>query len=232
MNNKKTHTHTHKTKVHLYRPAPTVVDLSFTAEGMVDNQHLRGYLKSLAQAYVKVYCSQNFKDFWGLREFYSTVSAINEALHRSNDGFLTPEILFKVVLRNFGGRPHDIQKVTNVFFEEVFRKVPPSTLFTLESRKKFSIQSLVRQNLRETSARHLMLLTKNNAALSLLFDHQTLKQEATEVIFGSDFPLDQSDLQICVNIQRIKSCMAEGRNVILVHCDSLYESLYDLLNQV
>jgi hypothetical protein len=36
---------------------------------------------------------------------------------------------------------------------------------------------------------------------------------------------------VCVNLQRIKFCMAEGITVVLVHCESLYESLYDLLNQ-
>jgi hypothetical protein len=36
---------------------------------------------------------------------------------------------------------------------------------------------------------------------------------------------------VCLNIQQIKLCMAEGITVVLVHCESLYESLYDLLNQ-
>lgn len=41
-----------------------------------------------------------------------------------------------------------------------------------------------------------MLLTKNNAALGLLFDHGLLSIDKTEVIFGSDFPDDQTDLQV------------------------------------
>ena len=32
-------------------------------------------------------------------------------------------------------------------------------------------------------------------------------------------------------LQRIKFCMAEGITVVLVHCEPLFESLYDLLNQ-
>jgi hypothetical protein len=75
------------------------------------------------------------------------------------------------------------------------------------------------------------VLTENNAALNMLFDFQILTHGKTEVIFGSKFALDQTDLQICLNIQKIKLCMAEGVNVILVNCESLYESLYDLLNQ-
>jgi hypothetical protein len=42
-------------KVHLYRPAPTVDDLSLTAEGMVKSANLKGYLQALARAYNSVY---------------------------------------------------------------------------------------------------------------------------------------------------------------------------------
>jgi hypothetical protein len=38
-------------------------------------------------------------------------------------------------------------------------------------------------------------------------------------------------LHIFMNIQSIKSCMAKGRTVVLIHSENLYESLYDLLNQ-
>jgi hypothetical protein len=70
-----------------------------------------------------------------------------------------------------------------------------------------------------------MLLTKNNAALGLLFDQGTLCMNKTEVIFGSDFALDQTDVQVCISIQRVKLCMAEGITVVLVNCERLYESL-------
>ena len=39
-------------------------------------------------------------------------------------------------------------------------------------------------------------------------------------------------VQICRNINRIKVCMETGRTVILLNLESLYESLYDALNQV
>lgn len=34
-----------------------------------------------------------------------------------------------------------------------------------------------------------------------------------------------------VDIQTVKACMARGGRLVLVHCERLYESLYDLLNQ-
>lgn len=72
--------------VHLYRPAPTVEDLSLTAEGMVRSANLKGYLHALARAYNEVYTSQQHPDFWGLREFYSTIRAINQMLLREQEG--------------------------------------------------------------------------------------------------------------------------------------------------
>ncbi|CAE7768431.1 Rnf213, partial [Symbiodinium microadriaticum] len=71
--------------VHLYRPAPTVDDLSLTAEGMVRSANLKGYLHELARAYNYIYLHQAHADFWGLREFYSTVRAINNALAKKKE---------------------------------------------------------------------------------------------------------------------------------------------------
>lgn len=39
-------------------------------------------------------------------------------------------------------------------------------------------------------------------------------------------------LQVCRNINQIKICMETGRMVVLLNLHNLYESLYDLLNQV
>ena len=38
--------------------------------------------------------------------------------------------------------------------------------------------------------------------------------------------------QVCRDISQIKICMETGRIVILLNLENLYESLYDLLNQV
>lgn len=59
--------------VHLFRPAPTLADLSATAEGMVQNPNLKGYLFALSRSYGAVSERQECADFWGLREFYSIV---------------------------------------------------------------------------------------------------------------------------------------------------------------
>jgi hypothetical protein len=73
--------------VHLFRPAPTVEDLALTAEGMVKSANLKGYLGALAKAYSAVYHAQSHADFWGLREYYSTVRAINAAINQPSTTF-------------------------------------------------------------------------------------------------------------------------------------------------
>merc|ERR550514_408467 len=76
-----------------------------------------------------------------------------------------------------------------------------------------------------------MLLTKNNAALRLLFESGLVNHDRAEVLFGSTFPNDQSDVFVATNLQKIKGVMQMPISLVMVHCDSLYESLYDLLNQ-
>eukprot|EP00468_Gymnochlora_sp_CCMP2014_P001514 CAMPEP_0167741726 /NCGR_PEP_ID=MMETSP0110_2-20121227/1016_1 /TAXON_ID=629695 /ORGANISM="Gymnochlora sp., Strain CCMP2014" /LENGTH=5340 /DNA_ID=CAMNT_0007625809 /DNA_START=69 /DNA_END=16091 /DNA_ORIENTATION=- len=209
--------------VHLYRPAPTVGDLSKTAEGMVNNAQLSGFLRKIATSYSTVYQDQKQQDFWGLREFYSTVRHINRMLAADKKAKLDANVVMNAVQRNFGGKPNDMDKVLKVFYETMG--------ISRVGAEMADVVELIRQNISSREARHLMLLTKNNAALSLLFDYNLRKQENTEVIFGSDFPADKTDLQVCLNLQNVKRCMAEGRTVVLVYCEDLYESLYDLLNQ-
>ena len=67
------------------------------------------------------------------------------------------------------------------------------------------------------------------------------------VLFGSSFPKDSEFAQVCIaivstnsttfaqvcqNISEIRLCMETGRMVILLNLENLYESLYDVLNQV
>ena len=92
----------------------------------------------------------------------------------------------------------------------------------LEAREKFNERG-------SEESRYLLLLTKNNAALRIL--QMRPRSEEQEIIFGSSFPKDQEYSQICANINRIKICMETGKHVVLCNLDTLYESLYDVLNQ-
>ncbi|XP_004363423.1 hypothetical protein CAOG_03695 [Capsaspora owczarzaki ATCC 30864] len=108
-----------------------------------------------------------------------------------------------------------------------------------------NVLSLVQANLASTRAeqrrgggmmtlgdsRYLLLLTDNYSAFDILFSNGILNENETVVIFGSPFPNDDSQIQIYRNINRIKMCAETGRTVVLLNLESLYESLYDLLNQ-
>ena len=215
--------------VHLYRSPPTIDDLTLTAEGMISNSQLKMYLRSLAEAFHTVYKDQRRNDFWGLREFYSTVRVVNAELKlraaRGEPENLDADCLLKTVLRNFGGCTEQ-EMNDNIF--KFFSKVGMRS----EDATRYTITELIKQNLEETDARHLMLLTKNNSALRLLYDADIVSHDReTEVMFGSSFPDDQNDVMVATNLNKIRSVMTKPIQLVLVHCDALYESLYDLLNQ-
>eukprot|EP00929_Paragymnodinium_shiwhaense_P043162 TRINITY_DN22233_c0_g2_i1.p1 TRINITY_DN22233_c0_g2~~TRINITY_DN22233_c0_g2_i1.p1 ORF type:complete len:3205 (-),score=983.73 TRINITY_DN22233_c0_g2_i1:80-9475(-) len=215
--------------VMLYRPPPTVRDLQATAEGMAGGSaNLKGYLHSLAVAFEETYRTQQQRDFWGMREFYSTIRALKVELRKQaaegREAAMEPQMVMKAVLRNFGGRPtEETQAIVERFFENVGMSSQGVVQLTKEE--------LICQNQTESDARHAMLLTRNNAALRLLFETSLLKHESAEVMFGGTFPGDQSDVFVAMNLQRVKTFMQQPICLVMVHCDALYESLYDLLNQ-
>lgn len=100
----------------------------------------------------------------------------------------------------------------------------------LERLPRPDVVTLIKQNIASIQSRHLMVLTKNNAALSALFDLRILSHDRTEVIFGSDFPADKSDLQIFLNIQKVKNCMAQVGARTLAACAFTFTSSF-LLNR-
>ena len=63
---------------------------------------------------------------------------------------------------------------------------------------------LVRGNLSDRASRHIMLLTQNAAALQLLFDGGLLREQEVDVLFGSRFPDDVSELQLVQQVNRVK----------------------------
>ena len=94
-----------------------------------------------------------------------------------------------------------------------------------------SAKELLCSALQAENNRYLLILTKNNAALKVLQLGTVLNTGKFEILFGSSFKGDLEYSQICHNINRIKIFMETGVQVVLVNLESLYESLYDALNQ-
>uniref|UniRef100_A0A1I8FY75 ANK_REP_REGION domain-containing protein n=1 Tax=Macrostomum lignano TaxID=282301 RepID=A0A1I8FY75_9PLAT len=82
---------------------------------------------------------------------------------------------------------------------------------------------------RDPEERYLLLVTQNLAGFKALLRRPGGRQST--VIFGSSFPHDQLYTKVCRDINKIKLAMERGETVVLMNMDSLYESLYDVLNQ-
>ncbi|KAL9656881.1 hypothetical protein ABK040_004415 [Willaertia magna] len=216
----------------LYRSIPTAKDLKATAKGIIGRkQILKNYLNAIAESYLDIYTTQKIHLFFGLRDYYQCIKFLNRAM-TANGGDMEKfeETLLLTILRNFGGVQRDeTERILKIFSD----KTGIASLVSPRLLRRPTNKELIEMNLRDSSyARHLMLLTQNNAALSLLFDYNILAMSKTLILFGSDFPEEANDnFTLSLQLQKIKLAMAEGHTCVLVHCESLYESLYDLLNQ-
>ena len=90
----------------------------------------------------------------------------------------------KTVQRNFGGQP---EQEMNSCIEEFFERCELEE----DEGERSTTAGLIKQILAEPDARHLMLLTKDNAALRLLFESNLVDHGRADVMFGSTFPNDQ-----------------------------------------
>ena len=219
----------------LYRSIPTSKDLKNTAKGIigVKKLQLNSYLESIAQSYLDLFNSQKITSFFGLRDYYQCIAFLNRLVIKKmtyrNREMNFDEALLLSILRNFGGVPKDeTQRILKIFETKT-----GISLSSVVAMPRPTNKELIEMNLDDKSmARHLMLLTTNNAALPLLFDCSIVNLSDTLVLFGSDFPEENNDnFALSLQLQKIKLAMSDGKTVVLVHCESLYESLYDLLNQ-
>ncbi|XP_029417237.1 E3 ubiquitin-protein ligase RNF213 isoform X2 [Nannospalax galili] len=217
------------------RGSPSEKELIESAEGICSSDRLvqdriRGYFAPFAKAYETV-CQTQDKEFFGLRDYYSLIKMVFAKAKASNRE-PSPQDIAHAVLRNFSGKD-DIQAL------DIFTASLPEARYTEE----VSTVELIKQNINSgqqrasggeqdsAEARYLLVLTRNYVALQILQQKVFRKDQHPEIIFGSSFPQDQEYTQICKNINRVKICMETGKMVVLLNLQSLYESLYDALNQ-
>ncbi|PFX29705.1 E3 ubiquitin-protein ligase RNF213 [Stylophora pistillata] len=134
------------------------------------------------------------------------------------------------IRRNFGGLD-EIEPV------KIFKQFAlGGSHMMAQNEDLLSAVNLIKASLKDQKnskgeSRYLLVLTENYAALPIVLKELRRTGEEPVVIFGSSFPKDQEYTQVCRDINRIKVCMETGRTVILLNLESLYESLYDALNQ-
>ncbi|XP_033124618.1 uncharacterized protein LOC117122951 [Anneissia japonica] len=218
--------------IHLSRPEPTIDDLENTAKSIRDDSAKKksrsivhhtvseDKLRKLAEAYSDYQVDQMYTNFHGLRDYYSLVKYIaiqsSEQLHGDPGS-----IIEQGILRNFGGLKHEMSHIINNFMEKINilqqHSLQPGTM------------DLIKENMDDAHARHLMLITSGDSALNIL--EQTLKDRDHVTIFGSRFENDISEEYSYTTLSEIILCMERGVTLVLRDLENIYGSLYDMLNQ-
>ncbi|KAK1806297.1 hypothetical protein P4O66_000172 [Electrophorus voltai] len=208
------------------RTSPETGELRNTACDICssDNEHIKTEIEFLIPMLTKFYLNvlhNQPTEFFGLRDFYSLVKLIVSYATETN-GRPSDENLTKAVQRNFEG-------LDSINILEIFWDV------SKQRTNQCDTISLLRENLdmgtSGFTSRYLLLPTTNHAALQILKSQNIIDESNVEVIFGSGFAHDEEYSQVCRTVNRVKTCMETGRSVVLLNIQSLYESLYDALNQ-
>ena len=224
--------------IHLSRPEPTRDDLYETGhslhyakdqdnsqylakvklQGQDNSQYLsKEELQCLAEAYFEYQNQQTLANFHGLRDYY--------ALIKSLTGCGKFQEVNVSLQRNFGGLPGEVTNIQKIFFDKLKK------LMIFSAQDVIPVTKLIQANLQDLHARHLMLITSGDAALGIL--KQSLAQLGKETItlYGSRFEEDLSEEYNYRILSRIILCMERECILILKDLESIYGSLYDMLNQ-
>ncbi|KAH3751698.1 hypothetical protein DPMN_186267 [Dreissena polymorpha] len=180
-------------------------------------------LENIALAYVSYTKKLHFKNFHGLRDFYALVKYIAKRL--SKETMVTVETKSHAIMeglqRNFGGLKSERQRLLAEFQACVSSTAP-----------NWHVPALIKENIQDTIARHLMVITSGESVLGLI--DQILREadrSKPERIFGSQFEEDLTDDYHYRILSRIILCMEQGVVLILRDLEHIYGSLYDMLNQ-
>ncbi|CAG2190396.1 RNF213 [Mytilus edulis] len=121
----------------------------------------------------------------------------------------------------FRGLPNELKNIL-----EIFKKHVPCIAVA-----HVPVMKLIRENIKDYTSRHLMLITHGNVVISVLERELSEMKLPFDIIFGSNF---EDDLNADYNyriLSRIILCMEQGMVLILKDLEAIYGSLYDMLNQ-
>ncbi|XP_064628010.1 uncharacterized protein LOC135487838 [Lineus longissimus] len=230
--------------IHLSRPdldkdglyeTGTTIGNDFAKQGQTLPDNFENVIKSVAYAYFEYLVkqkdkSQSKRNFHGLRDFYSLVKYLCRPLCECEDKskLMDPVRIVKGILRNFGGftTVSDRNEILKYFMKHLKEHLPGIELFTAQTLE------LIQENLSDQQSRHLLLLSSGDSALSVIQNQLTAQKINHNVIFGSKFKDDQnSEDYHCRKLSEIILCMEQGTVLVLKDLDSVYGSLYDMLNQ-
>lgn len=140
--------------IHLSQPDPGEEDLYQTSLAILtsysgDNAHfLSARIRRLVAAYHKYHGSQTRANFHGLRDFYSMI----KSLRKCSSTIDFTEQLPVSLCRNFGGSFADTRNLFSIVGKDMGCNLP--------GHKLPPVMDLIKQNLYDTEARHLLLVTR------------------------------------------------------------------------
>ena len=212
--------------VHLSRPQMTLEELKDTAAqiGRAPNVEKPIPLKMInviATAYYYYVSDQPIKNFHGLRDIYALIKYIT-----SHSGDSLNEALLHGLLRNFGGDQSSLDTVSNVFSCHLAKEEQ----YTGHSIQ-LSVLKVIEENLSDQQSRHLMLVSDSDIGVIELKQILRSENRTFEIMYGSHFPLDASEVFDNHSLSRVILCMEKGKVLILHDFPSIYGSLYDMLNR-
>ena len=160
-------------------------------------------------------------NFHGLRDFYAFIRAV--AAMPDPD----PALIAMVVARNFNGLPGSAAR-----FQQLLDEENAGVSTHVRELTFISPIELICSNMRDSRARHLMLISRGDAATCLLQLPQIKEALHNPIIMlASSFKEDSGPTYDYQQLSQISQHMMAGRQLIIKDFDSIYGALYDMLNQ-
>ena len=229
----------------------TSIEIASSINEKIANKYI-SFLDRITTTYYE-YIQQKKRDdrmdvnFHGLRDFYNIIKSITRELssienNENNSKILEQKdldsIAMKNIERNFGGLPNSIYDFKLKYYQ-------------LENDKNdlknnidnnYDMIRCISENLFDKDSRYLLLITRNNLDLDLInFLIDEIKQSnsekykndkfETKYLIGSTFVNDNKEVYREDILGTIRNEMKTNNLLILKNLESIYTSLYDLLNQ-
>ncbi|CUI15319.1 Hypothetical protein, putative [Bodo saltans] len=101
---------------------------------------------------------------------------------------------------------------------------------TMNSTLAYALHRTAPEVVRLYRVRNVLMFSRGNAGMELLFRLGFVRKEDAEVIDPRD-PSHVTPQQIMADLSRVRRCLRTNRTLILVRAAHLYEAMFDVLNQ-
>lgn len=231
----------------LLQSTPSKNDLYNLAEGTICSgekvpKKVELILHGLVNAYSLV-MMEKYSIPYHLRDFVYFLRYLNKCNNSQNRSLNEVNIL-RGLMRNFNGvKKEEFKRILETFIYEINSSLKrenydpfpiPDIISPIEIFKESLNDKLVNGEDPNTSSfRYICLLdpTDVSSGIDLLFAMKLCDRETTRIISASDFEGDLTDTEHNGLILQLKRSMTIGETVILVSCQGIYGSFYDVFNK-